>query len=152
MDRSFTNGAGCFPFPEICYEKGLSTPQPRVKYIAQPVAKEVHAQRGDGDGEAGVGSQPGQPGHQGFAPDREQIAPTGHVGRHAQAEKAQPGFIDDHCRHLEGRQRDQRANQVGHDVAAQNAPGGRAHADGRFHIAGAAQTLHFAKAKVSSAG
>src|SRR5439155_15364628 len=75
--------------------------KPRVEEVAQRVAEEIDAEHGDEDAESGKERQP---------PSRADIdarigqhrAPSGDLGRHADAEKAQARFGDDRRCHGEG--------------------------------------------------
>ena len=50
------------------------------------------------------------------------VAPTGNIGRDAEAEKAQTGFIEDHGGHLKGHHGEEGADEVRKDMVEEDPP------------------------------
>src|SRR5262245_17061114 len=66
-------------------------PEPRVQHVAQSVAEQVEAEPGHRQRHAGEQAHPEGLADHALAA-RDHVAPRGHVGRHADAEKSQDGL------------------------------------------------------------
>ena len=118
----------------------------RVQVIAEGVADEVEGEDGEHDGECGEDDHVGRVEEVG-AGVVEHGAPAGGRGGDAEAEEAERGLCEDGSGHPYGGLHDERLQDVGQDVAREDAGVGGAESSGGFDEFAFADSHHLCSDK-----
>ena len=113
-------------------------PEARVEAVAQRLAEEREAERGDDDRQAAGDRRPRALADEGEAVVQDR-APGGGRRTNAEPEEAHPGFDGDDDGNVHRGENEERADKVRHDVDGEDAPGGRAERARRKHEVGLLQ-------------
>src|SRR2546426_2890600 len=115
--------------------------QARIESVAEPVAEQVQAQPGDGEGQAGEEAHPESLADHVLAAG-DHVAPGRHVRRHADAEEAEDGLGQDGVGEDEARLHEHRGQAVRQDVTDGDGGIGAAQRTRRLDVILLAQAQH----------
>ena len=115
--------------------------QPGIQHVPQPVPQQIDPQDGQHDAEPRERRQPPRRGQVG-PPVGQHASPRRRRRLHAQAQKREGGLQNDHPRHLQGGDHDDRREDVGEQMPEDDPPAAAAQGLGRRHELPRAEGQH----------